>query len=144
MRPPPLRPDPGLCYTLTSGSAKGLLAQQWKCVARAFKIKRVWEVDLEDGELAADLLPHPQGEHNMLVVVSSSEGKPLEKFYHPNRAIYLFGPDDANSLDPFLGDVEHVTLRLPSGYLWAAQAGVMVFYDRLMKQKRLLEMWRTQ
>jgi tRNA G18 (ribose-2'-O)-methylase SpoU len=58
----------------------------------------------------------------------------LETFTHPERAVYLLGPEDGSIPDDILAKCSHV-LRIQSVFcLNVAVAGSVVMYDRQTKQ----------
>ena len=60
----------------------------------------------------------------------------LETFHHPQRAIYLLGPEDG-SLSRAALDLCQAVVQFDSAYcLNVAAAGTVVLYDRRAKEKR--------
>lgn len=60
--------------------------------------------------------------------------KDLTKVTHPERAVYILGPEDG-SLPEFITDRAHVIVQIPSKFcLNLACAGSIVLYDRLLKR----------
>jgi tRNA G18 (ribose-2'-O)-methylase SpoU len=63
-------------------------------------------------------------------------GRPLAKFAHPERAIYLLGSEDNGLSKLALGHCQHV-ISLPSvrtNSYNVSVAGSLVMYDRMMKR----------
>jgi tRNA(Leu) C34 or U34 (ribose-2'-O)-methylase TrmL len=70
-----------------------------------------------------------------LVVVEIVDGaRPLPGFIHPERAIYVFGPEDGSVPRRILQRAQHV-VSIPTRYCMNLAATVnVVLYDRLSKQ----------
>lgn len=69
-----------------------------------------------------------------MVVVEITDGAiPLPKFTHPQRALYVFGPEDGSVPDRIIRKAQHV-VSIPTAYCMnlAATANV-VLYDRMVK-----------
>ena len=71
------------------------------------------------------------------VVVDIIEGAtPLPEYQHPERAFYIFGPEDG-TLDPALyGAVRDVVYVPTRGCMNLAASVNVILYDRLAKQHR--------
>lgn len=71
----------------------------------------------------------------MPVVVELSErARPIENFVHPERAFYIFGPEDG-SVSKAIVERAPAVVRIPSGACLNLAAAVnVVLYDRRAKQ----------
>lgn len=64
------------------------------------------------------------------------DATPLPSFRHPDRAFYVFGPEDGTLGDDVLGWCEHAVM-VPTRYCMNLAATVnVVLYDRMSKGKR--------
>ena len=69
----------------------------------------------------------------LIGVELTDDARPLETFTHPERAIYLLGPEDG-SLSKAATALCQTVVRFHSGYcLNVASAGTVVLYDRQAK-----------
>lgn len=75
-----------------------------------------------------------------LVGVEIEEGaKQLIDFVHPQRCVYLLGPEDGSIPKDVLARCQHI-VKISSRYcLNVASAGSIVLYDRMSKAKKVLE-----
>lgn len=63
----------------------------------------------------------------------TDDAEPLEFFDHPERAVYLLGPEDGSLSNAAVAMCQHV-VRFSSAYcLNVASAGTVVLYDRQQK-----------
>lgn len=70
------------------------------------------------------------------VAVEVTGGEDLESFDHPQKAVYVFGPEDGN-LSKALRLNCHRFVRIPTRHcLNLAQAVAVVLYDRAAKDRR--------
>lgn len=71
-----------------------------------------------------------------VAVELSERSKPLVHFAHPQRAVYILGPEDG-SLPPKLLDRAYAIVEIPGRFcLNLAVAGSLVLYDRIAKEQR--------
>lgn len=71
-----------------------------------------------------------------LLIGVEVDGEPLETFTHPERAIYILGPEDGN-LSPSLRAKCQKVIRIPGiRCLNVSQAGTVIMYDRMLKAGR--------
>lgn len=78
-----------------------------------------------------DMLPY---DTQTVAVEITEEARSLLTFTHPQRAVYLLGPEDGSLPQPILERVQH-TVVIPTTYcLNLAMAGTCVLYDRLSKR----------
>ena len=71
---------------------------------------------------------------DLIAVECGVGGKPLPAFKHPERALYVLGPEDG-SLNKALLDRCNRVVEIPSRYcLNVATAGSLVLYDRIAKE----------
>lgn len=88
------------------------------------KIPLVREDQLLDG-LPADM---------KIVCVELAEGAtPLPQFVHPDRAIYVFGPEDGSIPQALIDEADHVVYVPTVGCMNLAAAVNVLLYDRLAK-----------
>jgi tRNA (guanosine-2'-O-)-methyltransferase len=81
-----------------------------------------------------DFNTHRPYDAPLIGVELTDEATPLERFSHPERAIYLLGPEDGSLTRRALEMCQHV-VKFQSAYcLNVAAAGSIVMYDRQMKQ----------
>ena len=62
------------------------------------------------------------------------EARPLESFIHPERAIYLLGPEDGSLPTVIAAECQHLVQFTSRYCLNVAAAGSIVLYDRQLKQ----------
>lgn len=68
-----------------------------------------------------------------VAVENSAEATPIERYHHPERAVYLLGPED-NGLSPAALAVCRDTIIIPGRFcLNVAVAGSIVLFDRQAK-----------
>ncbi len=67
----------------------------------------------------------------------TENAKPLETFCHPERAIYLLGPEDGSISAKALSVCHHKVKFSARHCLNVASAGTVVLYDRKLKQERV-------
>lgn len=83
-----------------------------------------------------DFLTHRPVDCQLVAVELSEQAEPLETFVHPQRAVYLLGPEDGSVSKAALDASQHV-VRFASRYcLNVAAAGTVVMYDRQTKGVR--------
>lgn len=86
----------------------------------------LWVPDLRD------VIPHDC----VPIAIELVEGaKPLPEFEHPQRAYYIFGPEDG-SLGESVTSWCRDTLYIPAGCLNLAAAVNIVLYDRMAKGRK--------
>ena len=86
----------------------------------------------------ADLHQHIPYDCQVVGVELMPEAKPLETFAHPQRAIYILGPEDGSLSKAALDICQHV-VQFDSAYcLNVAAAGTVVMYDRRAKTRAVL------
>lgn len=69
-----------------------------------------------------------------LVCVDLVEGAiPLPSFEHPEKAMYLFGPEDGSLKQEIIDQADHVVYMPTSGSLNLAASVNVVLYDRVAK-----------
>lgn len=82
----------------------------------------------------ADFAAHRPYDCQLIGVELTDDARPLETFKHPERAIYLLGPEDGN-LSPRTVELCQGVVRFASRYcLNVAAAGTVVMYDRQTKR----------
>ncbi len=62
--------------------------------------------------------------------------KPLERFVHPQRAVYLLGPEDGSLPEKLLAKCQSILKINTSQCLNVAVAGSIVMYDRQQKETK--------
>ena len=68
-----------------------------------------------------------------IAVERMDEARPLPEFSHPERALYILGPEDGSVPASILKHCK-ATVQIPSAYcLNVAVAGSIVMYDRIAK-----------
>lgn len=73
-------------------------------------------------------------EDTKLVCVDLVEGAiPLPSFQHPEKAMYLFGPEDGSLKQEVIDQADHVVYMPTSGSLNLAASVNVVLYDRTAK-----------
>lgn len=83
-----------------------------------------------------DFHAHIPFDCQVIGVELTDDAKPLEGFTHPQRAIYLLGPEDGSLSRAAIELCQHV-VRFDSAYcLNVAAAGTVVLYDRNAKARR--------
>lgn len=65
----------------------------------------------------------------------SDKARPLETFIHPERAIYLLGPEDGSLPDSIMEQCQHVVQFSSRFCMNVAVAGAIVLYDRQAKKQ---------
>ena len=84
----------------------------------------------------ADFLAHRPMDSQLVGVELCEQADALETFQHPQRAIYLLGPEDGSLSSAALGACQYV-VQFESRYcLNVAAAGTVVMYDRQTKGVR--------
>lgn len=69
----------------------------------------------------------------LVCIELTDKAKELKLFIHPERSIYLLGPEDGNIPNGILEQAQHI-VRFESKYcLNVASAGTVVLYDRQVK-----------
>ncbi len=83
-----------------------------------------------------DFVQHLPPEANLVAVERDETAMDLQKFAHPERAVYLLGPEDGSLGSEVIEKCAYV-IRFDSRYcLNVSVAGSVVLYDRLAKAKR--------
>ena len=72
--------------------------------------------------------------NSLLVAIENSEGAiPIQRFYHPERAIYILGSEDKGLPNEIISECDQVII-LPGKICHnVAVSGAMVMFDRLNK-----------
>lgn len=71
----------------------------------------------------------------MIAIEIVDGARPLTTFCHPERAIYVFGPEDGSIPRRILDRAQHI-VSIPTRYCMNLAATVnVVLYDRLVKQE---------
>jgi tRNA(Leu) C34 or U34 (ribose-2'-O)-methylase TrmL len=81
-----------------------------------------------------DLLAHVPFGAVPVVVELSPRARSLPKFTHPERAFYIFGPEDGSVPLSIVGRVPHVVQVPTNGCMNLAATANVVLYDRLAKE----------
>jgi tRNA (guanosine-2'-O-)-methyltransferase len=81
----------------------------------------------------ADFAAHRPYDVPLVGVELAEFAKPLETFVHPERAIYLLGPEDGSLSRDAMTMCQHVVQFQSSYCLNVAAAGTVVMYDRQSK-----------
>jgi tRNA(Leu) C34 or U34 (ribose-2'-O)-methylase TrmL len=69
------------------------------------------------------------------VAVEITEGAtPLPEFKHPERALYIFGPEDGSLPEEVLGNCKHRVYVPTTHCMNLAATANVVLYDRMLKQ----------
>lgn len=71
-----------------------------------------------------------------VVVELCDRAKPLFDFVHPERAYYIFGPEDGSVPKPIIDRAPHVIQIPTDGCMNLAACVNVVLYDRMAKQMR--------
>lgn len=80
-----------------------------------------------------DFRQHIPYDCQVIGVELTDDARPLETFAHPQRAVYLLGPEDGSLSAAAIGLCQHV-VKFDSAYcLNVAAAGTVVMYDRNTK-----------
>ena len=82
-----------------------------------------------------DFLSHRPQDAELVGVELCPEARPLETFRHPERAVYLLGPEDGSLSPSALGACQHVVQFDSRFCLNVAAAGTVVMYNRQTKQR---------
>lgn len=113
----------GAALVLLSGGRMGKYATD---TSKAWKHVPCMEVD--------DLLAHtPFGCYPVAVEICD-RAKPLHSFSHPERAFYIFGPEDGGVKKEILERVPAVISIPTNGCMNLAATVNVVLYDRMSKQ----------
>ena len=116
----------GAAYTFTIGKR---FKRQSSDVFSAWKHQPHYEFD----SLSDFLISRPR---DSLLIGVEVDGEPLEDFIHPERAIYLLGPEDG-SLSKGIREKCQRIVKIPGNRcLNVSQAGTVVMYDRIAKARR--------
>ncbi len=84
-----------------------------------------------------DFLAHRPLDCPLVGVELCERAEPLETFCHPERAIYLLGPEDGSLSTAALDACQYI-VQFDSRYcLNVAAAGTVVMYDRQSKARRI-------
>jgi len=83
----------------------------------------------------ADFWDHIPHDCRPVAVEIDSRAKPVGDFVHPQRAVYILGPEDGN-LPGLILDRAWAVVQLPGEFcLNLAVAGSLIMYDRINKQR---------
>lgn len=84
--------------------------------------------------IVGDICDHRPYDCPMVAVEIVAGAKPLPAFDHPERAIYVFGPEDGSIPPAVLSRAQHI-ISVPTRFCMNLAATVnVVLYDRRMKQ----------
>jgi len=81
-----------------------------------------------------DFATHRPYDVPLVGVELTDDAKPLESFYHPERALYLLGPEDGSLSRQAQDHCEHLVSFTSRYCLNVATAGSIVLYDRQTKR----------
>ena len=85
-------------------------------------------------ETPEDFLSHVPSGCDLVAVEVHPRAKPLPTFAHPERALYLLGPEDGSLPASFIEEAQRI-VQIPGAYCYnLAVAGSIVLYDRIAKQ----------
>ena len=85
-------------------------------------------------ETPEDFWAHIPQDCNPVAVELHPRSKPLPTFRHPERAVYILGPEDG-TLPPLFCDRAFGIIQIPGAYCFnLAVAGSIVLYDRMAKR----------
>lgn len=116
----------GASYIFTAGRR---YPQQAADTIKAWRHIPLFEFDTPE-----DLLENiPRGCIPVGVEISE-RARPLEKFHHPERAVYVLGAEDTGIPPRILSRLPHVVQLPGDRCLNVATAGGIVLYDRLLKR----------
>jgi len=82
---------------------------------------------------AQDFLSHRPFSGQLIAVERTPDAVPLESFRHPERAIYVLGPEDGSISTEIMEACQAVVSIQTKQCLNVAMAGVAVLYDRHQK-----------
>jgi tRNA G18 (ribose-2'-O)-methylase SpoU len=86
-----------------------------------------------------DFINHLPYDCKLIGVEICSRSKDIVNFVHPERAIYLLGPEDGSIPESLLNHC-HAVLQIPTNHcLNVAVAGSIILYDRLVKSGGVIE-----
>lgn len=89
-------------------------------------------------ETTDDFLEHRPYDCQLIGIEICKRSKPIYVFNHPERAIYILGPEDG-SLPNNLLDKCYCVLEIPTKHcLNVAVAGSIILYDRMIKRGGVL------
>lgn len=103
---------------------------------------RHWATNVTRAERRIPMIVGPICEHRPfdcpMVVVEIVEGAtPLPAFQHPQRALYVFGPEDGSVPTNIIERAQHV-VSIPTRHCMNLAATVnVVLYDRIAKANRM-------
>jgi len=84
-------------------------------------------------ETDTDFWTHVPQDCALVAVELAARAKPLVHFTHPQRAIYILGPEDGSLTEWFISGA-HSVIEIPGRFcLNVAVAGSIVLYDRIAK-----------
>jgi tRNA (guanosine-2'-O-)-methyltransferase len=106
-----------------------------RCPREASDTVKAWRhIPLLEYADTEDFLAHRPYDCELIGVELCEQAKPLETFRHPERAIYLLGPEDG-SLSAVAQAACQSVVQFGSRYcLNVAAAGTVVMYDRQTKR----------
>jgi tRNA(Leu) C34 or U34 (ribose-2'-O)-methylase TrmL len=94
----------------------------------------LWHFDTPE-----DFWAHIPHDCRPVAVEIDARAKPLPTFVHPERAVYILGPEDGSLPDIFVKR-SYAVVQIPGAYCYnLAVAGSIVLYDRIAKIARKLE-----
>lgn len=97
-----------------------------------------WASDTTNAEkhiptIVGGILDHRPHNCPLIVIELLPEAKSLTTFTHPERAFYVFGPEDGNVPKSIINKAQHV-VSIPTRFCMNLAATVnVVLYDRLLK-----------
>lgn len=84
--------------------------------------------------IVGEICEHRPYDCPMIAIEIVAGAKPLPTFCHPERAIYVFGPEDGSIPRRILDRAQHV-ISIPTAFCMNLAATVnVVLYDRMMKR----------
>lgn len=85
-------------------------------------------------DTTADFLEHRPYDVPLIGVELTDDAKPLESFTHPERAIYLLGPEDGSLSVEAQAACQYIVSFRSDYCLNVAMAGTVLLYDRQTKR----------
>ncbi len=86
-----------------------------------------------------DLLAHIAPDVAVVCVELAEGATPLPAFEHPERALYIFGPEDASISQALIDRADAVVYVPTEGCMNLAATVNVVLYDRLAKGRRVID-----
>jgi tRNA(Leu) C34 or U34 (ribose-2'-O)-methylase TrmL len=118
-----------MCYGASMIAIQGQRYQRKEGAKRTDTTAAYRHIPVLHGSLR-DLIPHAC---IPVAVEFIKESRPLTRYAHPERAFYIFGPEDGNVPNEIVQWCEHV-VHVPTEFCMNLAATVnVVLYDRLLK-----------